>query len=52
MFDVSYSLCRHFTDFALLKIKKIHDAWKDLEKTQKMSQFEPPIFNRLEMAAS
>jgi hypothetical protein len=23
--------------FALLKIKEIHDAWKDLEKTQKMS---------------
>jgi hypothetical protein len=24
-------------EFALLKIKKIQDAWKDLEKTQKMS---------------
>ena len=23
--------------FALLKIKKINDGWKDLEKTQKMS---------------
>jgi hypothetical protein len=23
--------------FALIKVKNIHDAWKDLEKTQKMS---------------
>jgi hypothetical protein len=34
-----------------MESRKIHDAWEDLEKTQKWAQFEPPILNRLEMAA-
>ena len=38
-FDPHYSTLYDGTirTFVLLKIKRIHDTWKDFEKTQKMS---------------
>jgi len=53
-FDPHYSTLYDDTirTFALLKIKKIHDAWKILKKHRKRAPSEPPILNHLEMAAS